>query len=70
MKNTFILFEQIIKYKLSHCDFVSNINDEIQANIHREETDGIMSHPCVEHTAIVNSAAVDLHTGNSLLLCY
>lgn len=70
MKNTLIVFEQIIKYKLSHCNFVSNINDEKQANIHQEETDGITSHQCVEHTAIVNSAAVDRHTGNSLLLCY
>lgn len=70
MKNTLILFEQIIKYKLSHCDSVGNINDEKQANIHQEEIDEITSHPCVEHTAIVNSAAVDLHTGNSLLLCY
>lgn len=69
MKNTLILFEQIIKYKLSHSDFVSNINNENQANIH-QKTDVITSHPCVEHTAIVNSAAVDLHTGNSLLLCY
>lgn len=69
MKNTLILFEQIIKYKLSHCDSVGNINDEKQDNIHQKETDKIMSYLCVEHTAIVNSAAVDLHTGNSLL-CY
>lgn len=29
-----------------------------------------LRHIRVEHTAIVNSVAVDLHTGNSLLLCY
>lgn len=70
IKNTLTSYKQIMKLKVSHCNSVHDINGEKQTNGHQEETDEIMSHPCVEHTAIINSAVVDLHTGNNLLLCY